>query len=151
MFQTGECNTGSFRGPGALKTIDLKTGATKLLVDAPQGIVRDPEVRWDGKKIVFSMRRDIGDDYHLYEINPDGSALKQLTFGGGITDIDPFYLADGRIAFSSTREPKYCMCNIHIMCNLFVMEADGANIHQISKNTLARRTRFAAGRWQNPV
>jgi len=136
MFQTGECNTGSFRGPGALKTIDLKTGETKLLVDAPQGIVRDPEVRWDGKKIVFSMRRDIGDDYHLYEINPDGSAIKQLTFGGGTTDIDPFYLADGRIAFSSTREPKYCMCNVHIMCNLFVMEADGANIHQISKNTL---------------
>jgi hypothetical protein len=136
MFQTGECNTGSFRGPGALRTIDLATGRTNVLVDVPQGIVRDPEVRWDGKKILFSMRRDAQDDHHLYEINPDGTGLKQLTFGIGITDIDPFYLADGRIAFSSTREPKYCMCNIHIMCNLHVMDADGANIHQISKNTL---------------
>ena len=136
MFQTGECNTGSFRGPGALKTVNLVTGKTNLLVVLPDGIVRDPEVRWDGGKIVFSMRRSIKDDYHIYEINPDGSGLKQLTFGSGITDIDPFYLADGRIAFSSTREPKYCMCNIHIMCNLHVMDADGANIHQISKNTL---------------
>ncbi|MEI6807481.1 MAG: hypothetical protein WCN95_02075 [bacterium] len=136
MFQTGECNTGSFCGPGALKTLDLKTGKTNTLVDVPQGIARDPEVRWDGKKIVFSMRKDIKDDYHIYDINPDGTGLKQLTFGGGITDIDPFYLADGRIALSSTREPKYCMCNIHIMCNLHVMDADGANIHQISKNTL---------------
>ncbi len=136
MFQTGECNTGSFRGPGALKTIDLKTGRSTVLVDVPQGIARDPTVSWNGKEIVFSMRKDIKDDYHLYRINPDGSGLRQLTFGGGITDIDPFYLPDGRIAFSSTREPKYCMCNIHIMCNLYVMEADGANIHQISKNTL---------------
>lgn len=136
MFQTGECNTGSFCGPGALKTLDLKTGKTNTLFDVPRGIARDPEVRWDGKKIVFSMRKDIKDDYHIYDINPDGTELKQLTFGGGITDIDPFYLADGRIAFSATREPKYCMCNIHIMCNLHVMDADGANIHQISKNTL---------------
>ncbi|MCY2925418.1 MAG: hypothetical protein NT031_08255, partial [Planctomycetota bacterium] len=136
MFQTGECNTGSFHGPGQLKSIDLATGATRVLVDVPQGIARDPEVRWDAKKIVFSMRRDIRDDYHVYEVNPDGAELKQLTFGPGVTDIDPFYLADGRIAFSSTRQPKYCMCNIHIMANLYVMDADGANVHQIGRSTL---------------
>lgn len=46
------------------------------------------------------------------------------------------YLPDDGIAFSSTREPKYCMCNRHIMANLFRMEADGANIHQIGKSPL---------------
>ncbi|MCY3020802.1 MAG: hypothetical protein NTW87_17430, partial [Planctomycetota bacterium] len=136
MFQTSEINTGSFTGPGWLNTLDLKTGKVTTLVTVPNGIARDPDVHWDGNKIVFSMRHSREDDYHLYEINADGSGLKQLTFGGGITDIDPFYLADDRIAFSSTREPKYCMCNRHIMCNLFVMNADASNIHQIGKSTL---------------
>ncbi len=143
MFQTGEINTGSFHGPGALKLLDLKTGAVTTLVDLPEGIVRDPEVSWDGQRILFSMRRNRQDDYHLYELSlPQSkianqqSQIHQLTFGAGITDIDPFYLADDRIAFSSTREPKYCMCNRHIMGNLYVMDADGANIHQIGKSTL---------------
>ena len=41
-----------------------------------------------------------------------------------------------RFVFASTREPKYVHCNRHIMCNLYKMDYDGANIHQISKNTL---------------
>ena len=59
-----------------------------------------------------------------------------MTFGAGVSDIDPLYLPDGDIVFSSTREPKYCMCNRHIMGNLFRMEGDGANIHQIADSTL---------------
>ena len=82
------------------------------------------------------MRRNAADDYHIYEMNADGSELRQLTFGPGISDIDPIYLPDGRILFTSTREPKYCMCNRHIMCNLFTMDADGANIQQIGHSTL---------------
>ena len=61
---------------------------------------------------------------------------RQLTAGAGVSDIDPLYMPDGRIAFSSTREPKYCMCNRHIMANLFRMNADGTNIEQIGKSTL---------------
>jgi hypothetical protein len=66
----------------------------------------------------------------------DGTELKQLTFGAGLSDIDPIYLPDDRIMFTSTREPKYCMCNRHIMGNLFTMDADGANIQQIGHSTL---------------
>jgi len=137
MFQTGEINAGSFRGGGALKTIALASGATvRTLLELPSGAARDPDVSFDGTRILFSMRRDIKDDYHVYEINTDGTGLRQLTFGGGVADIDPLYLSDGRIAFTSTREPKYCMCNRHIMGNLFRMDADGANIHQIGRSTL---------------
>ena len=137
MFQTGEINTRSFAGGGALKTVDVaKGGRVSTLAELPEGIIRDPEVHFDGGKIVFAMRRDIRDDYHIYEINTDGTGLTQLTFAAGVADIDPLYLPDGRIVFGSTREPKYCMCNRHIMCNLFCMDADGANIHQIGKNTL---------------
>ncbi|MCE5327233.1 MAG: hypothetical protein LLG01_12565 [Planctomycetaceae bacterium] len=138
MFQTGEINTGSFNGVagGALKTLDLKSGKVTVLLDLPAGIVRDPVVSFDGKRILVSMRRDIRDDYHLYEMNADGSGLRQLTFGRGLSDIDPLYLSDGRIAFTSTREPKFCQCNRHIMGNLWVMEADGANPIQIGHSTL---------------
>jgi hypothetical protein len=137
MFVTGECNTSSFVGGGALKTIDFaREGTVTTLLETKDGLVRDPEVRFDGKRIVLSLRQNIQDDYKLYEMNTDGSDVKQLTFAKGVADIDPFYLPDGDIAFSSTREPKYCMCNIHIMANLFRMKPDGANIEQIGKNTL---------------
>ncbi|MCG8336243.1 MAG: hypothetical protein MJE63_17185, partial [Proteobacteria bacterium] len=106
------------------------------LLETKTGLIRDPEVHFDGKKIIFSMRRDINDSYHIYEINADGTGLRQLTHAWGVDDIDPLYLADDTIVFSSSREPKYCMCNKHIMCNLFKMGSDGENIHQIGKSTL---------------
>ncbi|HYW79974.1 MAG TPA: hypothetical protein VE890_10385, partial [Thermoguttaceae bacterium] len=137
MFQTGEINTGSFHGPGWIKTVDLAHGSeVKTLLAVPEGIARDLEVDFDAKKLLFALRHDRADDYHLYEMNADGTGLTQLTFGSGITDIDPIYLPNGQILFSSSREPKFCMCNRHIMCNLFSMDGDGANIQQIGHSTL---------------
>ena len=148
MFQNGDDNKldcgglKAWRGDGArLKTLRFDAAGNptdiKTIIDVPEGVVRDPDVSFDGTKILFSMRRNKADDYHLYEMNIDGAGLKQLTFGSMLSDVDPIYLPDGRILFSSTREPKYCQYNRHIQPNLFVMGADGANITQISRNTLA--------------
>jgi hypothetical protein len=136
MFQKGEISEKSFAGNSALKAFDLTTKSSRIILESKEGIIRDPEISFDGKKIVFSMRKDKDDFYHIYEINTDGSDLRQLTFAGNISDIDPLWLPDGTIVFSSSREPKYCMCNRHIMCNLYRMEGDGANITQIGKSTL---------------
>ena len=137
MFQTGEINTNSFRGGSALKYIDYTDSAkVKTLLDCPEGIIRDPEVSWDGNKILFSMRQNKEDDFHIYEIDFNSKEVRQITNGVGLSDIDPNYLPDGRIVFSSTREPKYCMCNRHIMCNLYTMNADGTDILQIGHSTL---------------
>ena len=120
-----------------MKCIDFsRSGEVKTLLQTAEGVIRDPEVFFDGSRIVFSMRKNVADSYHIYEINADGSGLRQLTFAKDVDDLDPLYLPDGSIVFSSTREPKYCMCNRHIMANLFRMDADGANIHQIGKSTL---------------
>lgn len=140
MFQTGEVNTGKFgqiaqRG-SALKVLDPVTGRVTTLLEAPRGIIRDPDVHFDGDRILFSMRREIGEDYKIFEIRADGTGLRQLTIAAGVSDIGPIWMPDDAIVFTSTREPKYCMCNRHIMGNLFRMESDGANIHQISRNTL---------------
>ena len=153
MFQTGEINTGSFRGGGALKFLALPHIAPRsgpaaqaaaaadpsvtTVYEVPKGIVRDPDVSFDGKKNPLlnaaGRRRRLSP---VTRSTADGTHLKQLTFGQGVSDIDPIYLPNGQILFTSTREPKYCMCNRHIMGNLFTMEADGANIQQIGHSTL---------------
>jgi hypothetical protein len=136
LFQAGEINTEKFEPGAALKTLNTKTGETQTLLETKTGRVRDPEVSFDGTKIIFSYRKNIADDYHIYEINADGSNLTQLTFASGISDIDPLYLPNDQIVFSSTRQPKYCMCNRHIMANLYRMNPDGSNIVQLGKSTL---------------
>ncbi len=137
LYHTNEVNTDNYTPGGSMKVIDLKKGgAITTLIETTDGLVRDPEIRYDGKKILFSMRNKIEEDYHIYEMNVDGSGKKQLTSAEGVADIDPQYLPSGEIVFTSTREPKYCMCNIHIMGNLFKMESDGANITQLGKSTL---------------
>jgi hypothetical protein len=131
-----EFNLGKFVPGSALKIIELPSRKLTTLLETKAGLIRDPELDFDAKKVVFSMRRDKQDSYHIYEINTDGTGLKQLTSMKDVDDLDPIYLPDGHILFSSTREPKYCLCNRHIMANLYRMEPDGANIVQISKNTL---------------
>lgn len=136
LFQPGEINEASFAPGGAMRVYDVDSGKIRTLIETTEGVVRDPEISFDGQKVLFSMRQHPKDSYHLYEMNMDGSGLRQLTFAEGVSDIDPIYLPDGNIIFTSTRQPKYCMCNRHIMGNLFRMEADGANITQIGVSTL---------------
>ena len=150
LFQCGEINERSYCTQGALKAWNPTTGKVRVIVPEKEGrTIRDPEVDWDGKRIVFSMRAGREDDYHIYVVNADGTGLKQLTRAKGVSDIDPAFLPDGSIVFSSTRDPKYCMCNRHIMCNLYRMEADGANIHATStawRRTARTSTRSASRR-----
>ncbi len=137
LFQCGEVNERKYDTQGAMRALNVQTGRRRDIVPEIAGrTVRDPEVDWDGRRIVFSMRNGRKDDYHIYTVNADGSGLVQLTRERGVSDIDPAWLPDGDIVFASTREPKYCMCNRNIMCNLFKMKSDGANIHQIGKSTL---------------
>ena len=155
IFQHGEINEASFVGGSSLVVWFPHENRTVTLLDVPDGIVRDPSLSYDAKKAIFSVRRSREDDYHIAEMTLDYErptitltadmtvdelkkidGFRQLTFVKGACDIDPAYLPSGEIVFSSTREPKYCMCNRHIMCNLHKMNADGSNIEQIGKSTL---------------
>jgi len=126
-----------------LKLLDVSTGRTRVLLSAPNGIIRRPCVSFDGRRIVFSMSKKPSDTFHIYEIQLDPAAPfmkgevqpKQLTRAPDVSDVDPIYLADGSIAFASTREIKYVPCAGEIVPQLFRMEGDGANIHQITRST----------------
>lgn len=155
IFQKGEICEDNFTGGSAMRAYNMDTKNVRTIIECPQGIVRDPEVSFDGKRIIFSMRKNVDDYYHIYEIDADGNNLRQLTFAEGVTDIDPLYLPDGTIIFSSSREVKYCMCNRNIMCNMFRMQSDGANIEQIGFSTLFEGQssllndgRVIYGRWE---
>jgi len=137
LFQCGEVNTYKYATQGALRALNPKTGLARDIVgEILARTVRDPEVDFDAKRIVFAMRRSREEDYHIWSVNVDGSDMRQLTSAKGVCDVQPAWLPDGGIVFTSTREPKYCGCNRHIMANLFRMEGDGANIHQIGRSTL---------------
>ena len=137
--EPNEISNGFYEGVrgAALKVFDPATGVTRTLLDAgADGVIRDPDVHFSGLRVVFAWRKSTAESYHIYEINTDGSGLKQLTSLAGVDDFDPMYLPDDRIVFVSGREPKYVMCNKHLSHNLYRMEADGANIVQIAKSTL---------------
>ena len=76
-----------------------------------EGDVSDPEIfpqtETDSFRILFSMRKNSADKWHLYEVtvNADGSRAAvptQLTCGDD-NEVDPAYLPDGRIVFTSDR------------------------------------------------
>ncbi len=47
--------------------------------------------------------------YHIFEMNADGSDVKQLTFGR-YDDVDARYLPNGDIVFLSTRKGQFLQC-----------------------------------------
>ncbi|MGN1065736.1 MAG: TolB family protein, partial [Thermoguttaceae bacterium] len=76
----------------------------EVLVESKKGTIRDPDVSWDGKRILFSMRNSYDrDDFHIYEYDLETEKTRQITFGHGVADIEPIYLPDDNILFGSTR------------------------------------------------
>lgn len=128
------------------------TPASLHLID-----VNGPSVSYDGATIVFAglpdgpyetgPSRSVG-AWRLYTIGADGSHLRAITdssmdldltqFGPaaeglrGYDDFDPVFLPDGRICFSSTRTPTFAQHAGARASNLWVVGADGGDMHRIT-------------------
>jgi hypothetical protein len=118
---------------GRLCRLNLRTGRLTLLVDDPKGGVRDPQVHYDGKKILFSYRPGGTHTFHLYEINVDGTGLVQLTDGPD-DDIEPTYCPDGGIIFCSSRCRRFVNCWYTRVATLYRCDGDGGHIRMLSSN-----------------
>jgi len=112
---------------------------TRRLFDASSGNVLEPRLSYDARRVVFSYSKCTKEDpfYHLYEMNVDGTGLRQLT-SGEFEDLMPCYLPDGGIVFSSTRRRGHARCfggqfgpRWHVY-TLHRMDADGSNIRTLS-------------------
>lgn len=124
-----------YRKHGRLVKLDLETGAATNLVDDPEGSVRDPAVHYDGRTIVFSWRKAGTESFHLYEIQSDGTGLRQLTDGGGpYDDFEPCWLPDGGIVFVSSRCKRWVNCWLTQVGILHRSDRDGRNVQAVSAN-----------------
>jgi len=129
---------------GNLRLLDLRAGTVQDLVPSLAGSVFGAfDISFDAKKIVFACKRSRFEGYRLFEVNADGSALRQITFPPadedalvkrfrfpeyhhGTDDLDPCYLPDGGIAFISTRCKFGILCDapdIFTTTNLFRIDA----------------------------
>ena len=126
----------------------------KCIFDAGDGMITTADLSYDGKEVVFALRRgghvgsnpvahiedisryeDEEANYHLFKINIDGTDLVQLT-EGTYNNLDPCWLPDGGIAFISDRKPAYAYCYVVTSPVLYRMEADGSNQKRLSANYL---------------
>jgi len=129
----------AFGHGGRLCRLNLRTGKLQVLLDDPASGVRDPDVHYDGGKILFSYRRAGTTTYHLYEINADGTNLRQLTDGPD-NDIEPIYTPDGGIVFCSSRCHRFVPCWRTQVAILYRCDGDGGNIRMLSNNSEQENT-----------
>jgi hypothetical protein len=107
--------------------------AATPLTHFTDGYVADCEVSWDGRRVIFSRRTGDSPWWHIWEINIDGTGLRQLT-SGPYHDVQPAYLGDGRIVFSSSRIGLRDEYHGYHATGLTVMNGDGSDIHCIGFN-----------------
>jgi len=130
--------------PGArlmtLHGLHLGGEQKKLMPQEPlHGSFWRPDLSYDGKKIVFSFKPHNEKNFHLYEINVDGTGLRRLT-AGIFDDLDPIYLPDGQnIMFLTTRGYIYVRCmpptNAYVMARMSLDGKEGdKNLYIISRN-----------------
>jgi HEAT repeat protein len=108
-------------------------GTVTPLTTYADGYVADTEVSWDGKRVLFCRREQANPWWHIFEINADGTGLRQLT-NGPFHDVCPAYLPDGRIVFTSSRIGLRDEYHGYQANALYVMNPDGSDIHAISIN-----------------
>ena len=99
---------------GQLLVVDglsLSGNVRRLMPQPPlHGSFWRPDLSFDGQRVLFCFKPHNEKAFHIYEINVDGTNLRQLT-SGNFDDFDPVYLPDGRhYAFSSSRGHTYVRC-----------------------------------------
>lgn len=73
-----------------------------ITADYPEADFNGVDVSYDAKQVVFSMRRDRNDHYHLYTAQltkVNGKFEIHQKTGGDHDDVKPVYIPGGRVAF----------------------------------------------------
>jgi hypothetical protein len=123
-----------FHPGSALCLLELEAGGARVrtLVDDPKGVIRDPDVSYDGRRIVFAWKKsDRQDDYHLHELEVGTGEVRQLTFGLGFADYEPAYLPGGGLVFNSTRCVQIVDCWWTEVSNLYTCDKDGRFLRRL--------------------
>jgi hypothetical protein len=107
-------------------------GQARTLLADPGGVIRDPDVSYDGRRVLFAWKKSLDqDDYHLYEMDLAGGAVRQLTYGLGCADYEGAYAPDGQIVFNSTRCVQTVDCWWTEVSNLYTCDGEGRYLRRL--------------------
>ncbi len=137
-----------------LKTEKERPVVTAADLPGGKGFIGKISLSFDAEKVLFDFREDPGSGFRIWEVNVDGSGLRQVTFppkdeadkvlrwrkGWHTDDIHPCYLPGGKIMFSSTRCEHTVLCGgsaALVAPTLHRMDADGSNIEQLSNSPVS--------------
>ena len=119
-----------------------------------KGFIGKISLSFDARKVIFDFRQDPNSGFRIWEVNVDGTGLRQVSFppadeeqkvarwrkGWHTDDIHPCYLPDGKIIFSSTRSEHTVLCggsSALVAPTLHRMDPDGTNIEQLTKSPVS--------------
>lgn len=139
--------------PSSLCVVDLaaeKQGTfapVRTLFDPGEGMVRDPELSYDGTRLLFAVRptkkhfdstysklaKGMPEmNYQIHEMDLSTGVTRALTdtstYG---SSFEPCYLPNGDIMFSSARIVQHITCGWGDHSNLFIMNKDGKYARRI--------------------
>lgn len=138
---------------------NLNTGQERPVVTAKdlpggKGFIGKFSLSFDATKVLFDFRENPGAGFRIWEVNVDGSGLRQVLFppkdedekaarwreSWHTDDIHPNYLPDGGIIFSSTRCERTVLCggSSHLVVPvLHRMNPDGTGVEQLSESLVS--------------
>jgi len=158
---------GCSRYGGNISILDLKSGAVKDLFpkesEMAGGIFGRFTLSFDAKKLVFDWKKAPIEGFRIYEVNVDGTGLRQLTFPPAderqrieryslqdsgskmqrnyfhqTDDMHPCYTPDGSIIFTSTRPQYGVLCGTFLTVPvLHKMNADGSNLRKLTNSAVS--------------
>lgn len=121
-------------GSGHVHGMDLWWDADRVVFGYARAKSNEPPAGWKDRLTNYHLRRT-EEPIHIYEVNIDGTNLRQIT-DGQWSDLDPTYAPNGDIVFVSERCGCSLQCNEYdkdeTSCNLFVCRPDGSNIRWMS-------------------
>ena len=120
--------------------LDPAGAQVRRIVEAGDGVIRNPSQSRDATKIYYAHRVSQDEYFRIYELDLATGEKRRISPEGPFHDFWPTELPDGGLAFVSTRCKKKFICWRPQAFVLHRMEKDGSDLKALS---MANLTEFA--------
>jgi hypothetical protein len=118
----------SERFPRGSRIVRLNKGSTVPSDLTPNLFaVADPRISFDGTSFLFAGKKDEAAAWQIWEMNPDGTGLRQLSHCDG-NCLSPAWLPRDEITFTGESQDGQG----NRTCRIYVSNRDGSNAHPIT-------------------